>query len=260
MHLPYASSSLSVLATLAIFFQTLSASPVVTAAGELQGEEVHILHGESHSQPLVQTQLYEHEYPELAVQGGFTIPSRYESTVLARRMLAKSGTGVLSTVFPKSHLPPYVPFGVATTPIGLPDYIASCEEPTGNPTLLALRISTSTRNAVAGSNVSLALSWWDSYVELTGQPYWSTANLPRASLIGYLEEMSAEDVKKGNIVDCFVDKHYDAGWWLPGDKTSPHRGVWMRLVVQEIYWDRYGLVTRDDHSFAKMRGSLPAIS
>lgn len=164
------------------------------------------------------------------------IPTRYESTVLGRRLLALSGTGVLSTKFPHEIDSPYVPASVHDTSIGLPDYIASCEEPTGNPTLLALYVSTSTRNALAGSNVSLALSWWDEYVKLTHHEPWSSANLPRLSMIGYLEEIPLEEAESKGIVDCFVHTHADSRFWLPGDESSPHAGAWMRVVVQEVYW------------------------
>lgn len=104
---------------------------------------------------------------EPILSSGFRIPTRDKSIVLARRLLARSRTGVLSTNFPSNITSPYVPHVVASTPIDLPDYIASCEEPSGNPTLIALTISTSARNVFAGSNVSLALSWWDEYVKLT---------------------------------------------------------------------------------------------
>ncbi|KAI1617469.1 pyridoxamine 5'-phosphate oxidase-domain-containing protein [Exophiala viscosa] len=166
----------------------------------------------------------------------FTIPSRYESTVLGRRLLALSKTGVLTTVFPESINSTRVPEDVARTPIGLPDYIASCEEPTGNPTLLALTVSTSTKNALAGSNVSLALSWWDEYVHITHKQPWSAANLPRLSMTGYLEEMTDEEVSSGGIAACFTKAHVDSVMWLPGKKWAAHKGVWMRMVVREVYW------------------------
>lgn len=166
---------------------------------------------------------------------GFNIPTRNESTILARRLLARSRAGVLSTIFPSNISSPYVPHAVANTPIGLPDYIATCED-TGNPTLLALTISTSTRNAVAGSNVSLAISWWDEYTKLTGAEPWSAANLPRASLVGYLEEMTDSEIERADVVKCFTGVHGDARWWLPGDKGAAHAGVWMRMVVEEVYW------------------------
>ena len=184
------------------------------------------------------------ESPTPPTQEPFKIPSRYTSTLLARRLLALSPTGVLSTIFPpssSSSTPPNVhllsspPSTVASTPIALPDYVADCEG-TGNPTLLALSVSTSTRNAVAGSNVSLALSWWDAYRHLTHHVPWSAANLPRASLIGYLERMSDTDVEARDVVACYTGVHGDSRLWLPGDRRSPHEGVWMRMVVQEVYW------------------------
>ncbi|EXJ80305.1 hypothetical protein A1O1_08447 [Capronia coronata CBS 617.96] len=166
----------------------------------------------------------------------FTIPSRYESTVLGRRLLGLSKTGVLTTVFPSNLTSDRVPADVANTPIGLPDYIASCEEPSGNPTLLALTVSTSTQNAVAGSNVSLTLSWWDTYAQLTHHQPWSAANLPRLNLVGYLEEMTDEEVSGQDVAACFTKAHADSVLWLPGKKWAAHKGLWMRLVVREVYW------------------------
>ncbi|KAL6242721.1 hypothetical protein RBB50_010367 [Rhinocladiella similis] len=164
------------------------------------------------------------------------IPSRYESTILGRRLLGLSKTGVLTTVFPENVTSSRSPADVANTPIGLPDYIASCEEPSGNPTLLALTVSTSTKNAVAGSNVSLSLSWWDEYVHLTHRQPWSAANLPRLSMIGYLEEMTAEEVESQSIPSCFTKVHGDSVMWLPGKKWAAHKGLWMRMIVMEVYW------------------------
>lgn len=177
---------------------------------------------------------------ETLLDSDFKIPTRYESTVLARRLLALSSTGVVSTIFPTnaSDSNPRLPHGLDTTPIALPEYITTCEETShpGDPTLLALTVSTTTKNAYAGSNISLALSWWNSYKELTGHDPWSAANLPRASLIGYLQEISKEDIEKQDLVKCFTAVHPDSRFWLPGDKASPHTGVWMRMVVEQVYW------------------------
>jgi len=164
------------------------------------------------------------------------IPSRYESTVLGRRLLALSKAGVLTTVFPENATSSRAPADVARTPIGLPDYIAACEEPSGNPTLLALTVSTSTKNALAGSNASLTLSWWDEYVHITHKQPWSAANLPRLSMTGYLEEMTEDEVKGNDIAGCFTKVHGDSVMWLPGKKWAAHKGLWMRLVVREVYW------------------------
>ena len=201
-----------------------------------------ILLSQALSRPLnSQTTIYADDSP---AQESSKIPSRYTSTLLARRLLALSPTGVLSTIFPPSlthslpteiHVFSSPPSSVASAPIALPDYLADCED-SGNPTLLALSVSTSTRNAIAGSNVSLSISWWDTYSHLTHHDPWSAANLPRASLIGYLEEMSEEDIKLNDIIACYTGVHRDSRLWLPGDSSAPHEGVWMRMIVQEVYW------------------------
>ncbi|KIW97033.1 uncharacterized protein Z519_02425 [Cladophialophora bantiana CBS 173.52] len=172
-----------------------------------------------------------------------SLPSRYYSTLLGRRLLALSSHGVLTSIFPSnlssvssSARTAGLPASVADTPIGLPEYIASCEEPSGNPTILSLKVSTATRNAAAGSNVSLALSWWDEYIHLTGQRPWALANLPRLSLTGYLEEIPAHEVSQRAIESCFLRKHRDSVMWLPGRKWAAHQGFWTRLVVTQAYW------------------------
>ncbi|KAK4187314.1 pyridoxamine 5'-phosphate oxidase-domain-containing protein [Podospora australis] len=97
------------------------------------------------------------------------IPTSYESAVLARRILALTPLGTLSTIFPeedkndaaaapgtKENRPP----GLGGMPHGLLEYISDCEpHSTGNPTILALNIETTFKNVAAGSNISLAVTW-----------------------------------------------------------------------------------------------------
>jgi hypothetical protein len=175
----------------------------------------------------------------------FSTPSRYHSTLLARRLLALSSTAVLTTVFPRnlSDIPAYgrTPADVAGISIGLPEYIADCEGD-GNPTIIALGVSTSTKNAeygddnTGGTNVSLSVSWWDQYERVVGRESWSQANLPRLSLLGHMEEMSEHDVKKQRISRCFTEVHKDARLWIPGSKNAAHQGKWARIVVEEAYF------------------------
>ncbi|EHY57453.1 hypothetical protein HRR83_002937 [Exophiala dermatitidis] len=181
-------------------------------------------------------QIVEAGLEEDSSSSSFRIPSRYESTVLGRRLLGLSKTGVLTTTFPSNITSDRIPSDVANTPIGLPEYIASCEEPSGNPTILAMTVSTSTQNALAGSNVSLTLSWWDEYVHLTHRQPWSAANLPRLNMVGYLEEIPEDEVKNRDSPACFTRVHRDSVMWLPGKKWAAHKGVWMRLIVREVYW------------------------
>lgn len=65
-------------------------------------------------------------------------------------------------------------------------------------------------------------------------PY-SAANLPRFSLLGYLEDVhlsSAADAQA--LQSCFLGYHPDAKYWLPGNRI--HESGWVRLVVTQVYW------------------------
>lgn len=187
------------------------------------------------------------------------IPSSAESAVLARRILALTPFGTIATVFPHgaSSGPPGSAGSVSLggLPIGLPEYLADCEGDSGNPTLLAITIATSFRNARAGSNVSLALQWEPPYAPAqrlsvleglqsalglrpssghagAGAP--SAAALPRYSLLGYLEPIPGQKAPTSDLASCFVKTHPDARWWLPGSPV--HKSEWLRLVVTNVYW------------------------
>lgn len=129
-------------------------------------------------------------------------------------------------------------------PHGLMDYIADCESD-GNPTLLAIAVETSIKNAAAGSNVSISVQWTPLYPpksrigfsSLFGSPDpvpFSAANQPRFALLGYLEKISEAELEAKAFGKCFVETHQDAKWWLPGNKI--HLAYFMRLVVKEVYW------------------------
>lgn len=173
----------------------------------------------------------------------FTIPTAYESAVLARRILHLTPSGTLSTVFPAAHSDDDSelenrPSGLAGVPIGLSDYFADCESD-GNPTILSMGIATSFKNVAAGSNISLSISWVPPYppkarIGSTAKTTYSAANQPRFSLIGYLEKIPGHQVKSQAIGQCFTKTHPDAKYWLPGNPV--HSSEWVRLVVQDIYW------------------------
>jgi len=225
------------------------------------------------------------------------IPSAHDSAILARRILHLSKTGTLSTVFPPARDDDAVSpdAAVAGTPIGLLDYFADCDPAdSGNPTILAIEIATSFRNVRAGSNISLAVQWVPPYPpdkrislwsRLSGflfntapsdtpdtAPY-SAANLPRFSLIGYIDRVDNDAVphlEHDALAECFVAKHPDARYWLPGN--SIHRSEWVKLVVTHVYWvggfgDRayigwlplelYNSVSRDQWEAVRLPGEEP---
>ncbi|KAK2001215.1 hypothetical protein LX36DRAFT_370955 [Colletotrichum falcatum] len=184
------------------------------------------------------------------------IPTSYESAVMGRRILARTKLAELSTVFPAGARSGSGG-DLSGMPIGLMDYVADCEEG-GNPTILAITIATSFKNVRAGSNISLSMHWAPPYppakrISLFSSlrnkvfgsskaaaaaspdtvPY-SAANLPRFSLLGYLENIPVDPVTSLKLAHCFVDKHPDAKYWLPGSPV--HESEWVRFVVTSVYW------------------------
>lgn len=187
------------------------------------------------------------ETPDIEVQ---TRPNWFESTLLARRLLAKSSAGVISTIFPdpppsSSRAPP----DVAGLPIGLKEYISDCDaslpselshDDNGDPTILALRVATTFKNIGAGSNLSLELDWWDHLEEAVpvypGLPS-SPAALPRVTLFGYLDPLpELSEYSTSQLEKCFLESHPDARVWLPGASGSPHASFWARMIVTGAYW------------------------
>ena len=167
------------------------------------------------------------------------IPSVHESAIQARRILNLSSIATLSTVFP--HTESWEPFEnrpshLAGAPIGLTDYYASCDPTPHEPTILAISIATSFKNARAGSNVTLSLRYHPPIDHLPGDDIYtySPANLPRFSLVGHIEPIAAEEVQKDGFDKCFFKKHPDAVAWQPGNAI--HESRWARLVVEQVYW------------------------
>jgi len=176
------------------------------------------------------------------------IPTVHESAIMARRMLRYEKYGTVSTIFPKSKSDITLetrPTSVGGAPFGLMEYFADCEPSTGNPTLLAIKITSSYKNVVAGSNITLSLRWHPKYHHL-----YSPAKLPRFALVGTLEALSEQEIKMRSISSCYARYHPDV-FWMPGNDI--HESIWVRLAVKEIYWfggfgDRayIGWIPKDD--------------
>ncbi|KAI9163406.1 fmn-binding split barrel-related [Paramyrothecium foliicola] len=156
------------------------------------------------------------------------------------------------------------PAGLEGVPIGLMDYVADCEDD-GNPTILEIKIATSFKNVRAGSNITASFQWVPPYppsrrismlsrlvnyvpfyspkgsAEDTQKAFngpdtvpFSAANLPRFSLVGYLEPINPDPLGAVSLAACFTSKHQDAKYWLPGNVI--HSSSWSRLVVTQVYW------------------------
>ena len=217
-----------------------------------------------------------------------TYPSWFTSTLMARRLLALSKTGIVSTTFPNPlRQPSHIPADVAGLSIPLPEYIADCDDSLppstdsnrnnngeGNPTFLALHVGTTFRNTAAGSNISLSIDWWDHLSETNpiypGFPL-SAAGLPRVTLFGYVEpfpyldEDEDEETERA-LEKCFFRAHPDARAWAPRNKDSPHASFWARMVVTRVYWiggfgdvQRIGWIDVDDWKGVRGDHSLPGV-
>lgn len=59
----------------------------------------------------------------------------------------------------------------------------------------------------------------------------------RTTLFGHIEvyDTSIQSTEVGEISKCFLRYHPDAKAWAPGSPQSPHRAVWVKLVVDRIY-------------------------
>ncbi|KAL4973320.1 pyridoxamine 5'-phosphate oxidase-domain-containing protein [Aspergillus desertorum] len=208
-------------------------------------------------------------------------PSWWTSTLMARRLLALSTSGVASTIFPE-HLPPYsrTPDAVAGHSASLKEYFADCDEALppesgnggdGNPIFLALHVATTFRNTAAGSNISLSIDWWDHLNQTTpvfpGFPL-SAAGLPRVTLFGYIVPFKTpipSETEKA-LKECYVAAHPDSKVWLPGRVGSPHSSFWAKMVVTQVYWiggfgglQQIGWINMDQWKGIRRKGSLPGV-
>jgi len=164
-------------------------------------------------------------------------PTVHESAIQARRILNLSSIATFSTVFPSTASTfENRPGDVGGAPMALTDYYASCGPHPYDPTILAVSIATTLKNARAGSNVTLSLRYHPPADHPPADdPYlYLPANLPRFSLIGHIEPLSEPEVKEHNIKSCFLQTHSDAEIWSPGNDI--HESWWGKLVVEEFYW------------------------
>ncbi|KAB8072529.1 hypothetical protein BDV29DRAFT_150309 [Aspergillus leporis] len=210
-----------------------------------------------------------------------TTPSWFTSTLMARRLLALSTTGVASTIFSNAASEnAHFPAAVAGHSISLKEYIADCDEAlpstsgnggNGDPTFLALYVATTFRNTAAGSNISLSIDWWDHLNEtkplFPGFPL-SPAGLPRVTLIGYIEPFPTPvpaDTESA-LRSCYLKVHSDAQVWLPGRPHSPHASFWARMIVTQVYWiggfggfQQIGWMNVTEWKGIRREGSLPGV-
>ncbi|KAK7687061.1 hypothetical protein QCA50_009561 [Cerrena zonata] len=112
-------------------------------------------------------------------------------------------------------------------PFSLQEYYASCHS-NGSLTLLFLPISRHSQNILHSPTSSASLSIGSDH---------PTASRPRVALIGNVTVFSSleETPDRDEIEACYITKHPDARWWLPGPR-EPHVAYWARFDPHTIYF------------------------
>ncbi|KAF9357683.1 hypothetical protein BGX34_009269 [Mortierella sp. NVP85] len=112
-------------------------------------------------------------------------------------------------------------------PFGSVDYYADdCDAP-GTPLMLLSHLQINVQNARSDNRVSLAIRKLPADGE-RGSPMVD----PRVTLLGHLVPLDED--KHARAEACFVAKHGDAKWWVPG--SGFHDFKWYHFKIEDIYY------------------------
>lgn len=176
------------------------------------------------------------------------MPSSDEAARVARTLINRESLATLVTV--NEH----------KTPEGYVEYYADCGKD-GNPVMLNVHIGTGFRNIAKGSPATLSVRVGDHPVTENTNPWYpggivkSTAGSPRVSLRGEFEDLSKDEIDE--VQECFLERHPDAKWWLPGNNV--HSTHWVKFNVDSLHMvggfgDRayIGEISGDEYRAAKV--------
>ncbi|KAF9910078.1 hypothetical protein EC991_007409 [Linnemannia zychae] len=141
---------------------------------------------------------------------------------LARKLVQNTSVGTFMSVMNSSQKS-----AVAGYPFGSMDYYVDDCQNSGTPLLLLSHLQINVQNARSSNQVSLAIRRLPGEGE-RGNPMVD----PRVTLMGRLVPVEASKEKKAE--ECFVAKHPEAKWWLPG--AGFHDFKWYNLEIEEIYY------------------------
>lgn len=152
------------------------------------------------------------------------MPSKEEAARVARTLVHRESLTTLVTV------------GKNNVPEGYVEYYADCGSD-GNPVMLNVHIGTGFRNIAAGSDATLSVRVGDHPVTENTNPWYpggivkSTAGSPRVSLRGKFEDLNKDEIEA--VEACFLKRHPDAKWWLPGNDV--HATHWVKFNVDSLH-------------------------
>ncbi|GJJ68015.1 heme iron utilization protein [Entomortierella parvispora] len=142
---------------------------------------------------------------------------------LARNLVKNTNVGTFMTVMnsarQEGRLEGY-PFG------SMDYYVDDCDQP-GTPLMLLSSLQINIKNAETNNKVSLAIRKLPAEGE-KGNPMVD----PRVTLMGHLVPVDKE--KHARAEACFVAKHPEAKWWLPG--AGFHDFKWYNMEIDDIYY------------------------
>lgn len=156
------------------------------------------------------------------------IPTAAEAAIEARTLIHRESLANLATIDAKTKLP-----------VSFMEYFADCDSD-GTLTLLALNIGTSYRNIANGSPASLSIRVGDHAINDNVNPHYpggivnSPAGSPRISLQGTFTEVENTPQNLARLTKCFIKRHPDAKWWLPGNPI--HTSHWTQFKVSDVYF------------------------
>ncbi|KAF5098245.1 hypothetical protein D0Z03_001252 [Geotrichum reessii] len=158
----------------------------------------------------------------------FKIPTVEEAAAEARTLVNRESLANLATL-DASH---------NNIPVSFMEYYADCDND-GSLTLLSLNIGSSFRNIAKGSPATLSIRVGDHAIndvvdiDYPGSIPTSPAGSPRISLRGKFVDV--EDASEHErLAKCFVSKHPDSKWWLPGNPI--HGSKWSKFEVEGVYF------------------------
>lgn len=152
------------------------------------------------------------------------VPSVEEAARVARTLVHRESLATMVTV------------NSDNIPEGYVEYYADCGSD-GNPVMLNVHIGTGFRNIAAGSKVTLSVRVGDHPVTEKTNPVYpggivrSTAGSPRVSMRGEFKDLDKEEIEA--VQECFLARHPDAKWWLPGNNV--HATSWVKFDVSSLH-------------------------
>ncbi|KAG0290712.1 hypothetical protein BGZ96_005820 [Linnemannia gamsii] len=148
--------------------------------------------------------------------------TREQAAGLARNLVKNTGVGTLMSIMNASQKS-----AVEGYPFGSMDYYVDDCQDGGKPLMLLSHLQINIQNARSANHISLAIRKLPGPGE-RGNPMVD----PRVTLMGRLVPVDADKEKKAE--ECFVAKHPEAKWWLPG--AGFHDFKWYNMEIEEIYY------------------------